>query len=290
MGSDETKLRIICPNCGQKIRIGSHLAGKKVCCPVETCRSVIRVPTIEECSVPDAVTVNETPSRTRARDDDIEQTEARPRRNLAQSQPRRQIEDDQDEAEERPRRRPPRPVEDDDDEPEERRPRRRPRPVDEDPPDDLDDDFDEESPLERPRKKKRKKRQRPGEVSPALRYARKRAASILFLIAVVNLVCGGIAVAAGSVANMIGPNVDMTTLVIGVAAFVLCFVGLGTWACFRPFFPALFGLIIYVGDAIYTLATTPALSSFLITFCVIRVLFIITLTKVVITAWNAPTD
>jgi hypothetical protein len=78
--------------------------------------------------------------------------------------------------------------------------------------------------------------------------ARKQASSILFLIAALQFVCGGILVFALSEEGARGPA-DSAFLAILLAewlAVMLAFVGLGWWARYQPLPPVVLGLIIYL--------------------------------------------
>ena len=268
------------------------MAGQKVRCPSETCATVIRVPQPVEFGIPDAIVVADPPAKPPAKRGIpdaivVAAPPATPKEKTRPSAPRPAAKSAP------PRRPPPPPVDDEDDDFERvEAPRRKPPQEvveEEDPLEGLDD----ESPLERPRKKKRRqrKKRRGGDDSAALRYARKQGAGILFALAVINLICGGISVAAASAAGSFLPGlVDTTSLVIAVIVIVVTYAGLGVWACFRPLIPVLIGILILTGDTLYTLFTTEHFSMFLITFMGLRALLISSLAKALMNAWYARSD
>jgi hypothetical protein len=113
----------------------------------------------------------------------------------------------------------------------------------------------------------------------------------LFALAVINMICGGMSIAAASAVGSFLPGlVDTTSLVIAVIVIVVTYAGLGVWACFRPLVPVLIGILILTGDTLYTLFTTEQFSMFLITFMGLRALLISSLAKALMNAWYARSD
>lgn len=263
MGAGESFVRFTCPNpgCRKQLRVSARFAGKKIQCPGEECGWAIRIPEPAECGIPDAIIVTDPPA-------------PNPKRAPA---PRAEAPLD------RPRRRPPPEVEYQ----EEREEPRRHNPVAEPEP---DVDFEDEPEREPRRRKKRRKKRRSSEASPQLRYARKRAAGILFGVAVAQFLCGGLVVGLGSAVNAVVPLPDGVLLfvILEWVTLTLTFAGLGVWACYRPFFPALIGLVIYAGYSIFTIidafTTMPVLA---VRMTIFRIIMVTSLVRAVLDAWSA---
>jgi hypothetical protein len=79
--------------------------------------------------------------------------------------------------------------------------------------------------------------------SRAVREVGKRGAGILFAIAVLQVLCGGIALTAGRRMVPIEPEVLLAIIVVTAAVFA----GLAWWALHMPLPALIVGLVLYVG-------------------------------------------
>src|SRR5262245_40840319 len=99
--------------------------------------------------------------------------------------------------------------------------------------------------------------------TPEQAAARKQASTILFLIAALQFVCGGIIVFALSEK---GPRGEVEAealagLIVEWVGITLLFAGLGWWALYQPLPPVVIGLVVYVLLWLVSAALDPATAS-----------------------------
>jgi hypothetical protein len=130
---------------------------------------------------------------------------------------------------------------------------------------------------------------RPDGVSPEMKQARQHAAGALFAVAVLQLVCGGIALALAP--QVLGAPLtpeEMAVqigLMVGVAVVFGC---LGAWAMYSPLAPAVIGLVLYllllIADVVFMLNADPSLVG---RGLVIRIIIVAMLVRAVAAAAKA---
>jgi hypothetical protein len=145
--------------------------------------------------------------------------------------------------------------------------------------DDRDDRDWDRDPYEEDRFRRR------DELSPEQQKARKEASGILFAVAVLQVVCGGIALAI--LPQMAGVQLTPAEIVVEAVFMVgvaVVFAGLGVWARFQPLPPAILGLILYILLSLGTMAANPELIG---KGLVLRIIIIIGLGKAIQSASKA---
>jgi len=80
--------------------------------------------------------------------------------------------------------------------------------------------------------------------SAAARSALNQASGGLFAVALIQLICGGIALAVAP--ELLGVADEILFAVIAVLGLAVVFAGLGVWARFQPLPPAIIGLVLYI--------------------------------------------
>jgi hypothetical protein len=96
------------------------------------------------------------------------------------------------------------------------------------------------------------------EVLAAEALARKKASGILFAIAGIQLVCGGLVLAVAPQVLGLGAPEAVAVAVFMVALTVLVFAGLGWWARYQPLPAAVVGLVLYCGLLLLDIVVDPA--------------------------------
>jgi hypothetical protein len=142
----------------------------------------------------------------------------------------------------------------------------------------------------RPRRRKRRKREREAEEEGRRSLdadqiaARTRAAGLLFCIAALQIICGGVAFMFIQSLPIGLTDGQKTYILVEWLSIAGIFVGLGAWACFQPLPACALGLLAYILLSIYTLAINPVFS---LPGFVLRGMIILALAKALHFAWEA---
>jgi hypothetical protein len=128
-----------------------------------------------------------------------------------------------------------------------------------------------------------------GERTPAQKKAAQGVASVLFIIAALQLICGSIALFAAPEQLGVQPGQPVALVIVGgiLLFMAVLYAGLGVWALFMPVVAGIVGVVIYVGLALLDIAAAPDMAYRGI---IVKILFTIALIRAIVTANNANRD
>lgn len=115
-----------------------------------------------------------------------------------------------------------------------------------------------------------------------LKQSKKQSSTLLFIVAALTMVCGGLAV------FVLGdqPGADPIETVVGIA-LIACiaaiFAALGFWAMYMPFPPTLIGLILFTGITALDLIADPAMA---VKGLIFRIVIFVSMIRALNTAVN----
>ncbi len=123
---------------------------------------------------------------------------------------------------------------------------------------------------------------------PTMADARKQASSVLFAIAILQLICGGILIiAAPQIVGAPIPEEELPLVLAEWFGIAIVFGLLGVWALATPLPPVIIGLLLYVGMMI---ATTVANPESIKNGIIVKIAIIVGLILAIKTCLNAKPD
>ena len=146
-------------------------------------------------------------------------------------------------------------------------------------------DVEDDAP--RPRLKRRTeqlaKTKEPETRESLLKQAKKQAATTLFVVAALMLVCNTVGVLMLGDQQGLEEEEKIIAVVVGVGVAVM-FAGLGAWALFMPLPPTIIGLVLFTGLSVVEIVSDPAAIGRGI---IIRIVIIVMLVKAINAAVKA---